>query len=89
MMISCKKAAKLVSQEMVRGLSRREKISLRLHLLICRLCRRYMKQVELMRTASRSLGESHPEFLFSEDSEYGEGLSPRAKDRMKRYLTRD
>lgn len=48
-MLSCKQASQLISQSLDRKLSLRERIGVRLHLLICDVCTRFGKQLKLMR----------------------------------------
>lgn len=47
-MLSCQSAAELISQQLDRPLSIREHISLKIHLLICTLCRRYARQINFV-----------------------------------------
>ena len=47
-MLSCKEAAKLVSEGLDRKLSFRRRMSLRLHVLMCRVCWRYIRQVRTL-----------------------------------------
>lgn len=48
-MLSCKQASRLISQSLDRKLSLRERIGVRLHLLICDVCTRFSKQLRMMR----------------------------------------
>jgi hypothetical protein len=50
-MISCKEATRLASLQMERKLSIPERLQFRLHLAICRGCRRSEKQFLFMRQA--------------------------------------
>lgn len=47
-MLSCKQASELVSQALDRPLSIRERWSVRFHLLICRACTRFSRQLAFM-----------------------------------------
>lgn len=47
-MISCKKASELLDKKSVLKLSVREKIALKLHLIICEACKRYKKQTRFL-----------------------------------------
>jgi hypothetical protein len=49
-MLNCKQASELLSQD----ITLREKILLKLHLLICHGCSNFSKQMTLMREACRS-----------------------------------
>ncbi len=53
MIPTCKHTAELLSQGQDRPLTLPEKISLRLHLLLCDGCRNFSRQLEFMRTALR------------------------------------
>ncbi len=50
----CKKASEFVSQSMERDMTLRERLFLRYHLLICRRCENFSKQLQVIRTACRS-----------------------------------
>lgn len=52
-MLSCKQASQLLSQSLDRGLSRRERLGLTLHLILCSMCRRFGRQIGLMRDMVR------------------------------------
>ena len=51
-MISCREAAQIALQAEDRTLPLSERLSLRLHQRICRNCRRFARQIDLMRQAS-------------------------------------
>jgi predicted anti-sigma-YlaC factor YlaD len=53
-MLNCKQASELLSQALDRDITLREKILLKLHLLICHGCSNFSKQMTLMREACRS-----------------------------------
>ncbi len=58
-MISCEQAARLSSESHDHPLSLRERISLRFHLVGCRLCSRYAHQLKFLRdTCARADEES-------------------------------
>lgn len=54
-MLSCKDASRLISQSLDRRLSLGERISLRMHLLMCDVCKRFSYQLGLMRIAVRRM----------------------------------
>jgi predicted anti-sigma-YlaC factor YlaD len=54
-MLNCKEASALMSQALDRRLSLWERANLRLHLLVCEGCRRFERQMALLRTACRRL----------------------------------
>lgn len=51
MMLSCKQSSALISQSLDRNLTRRERFSLRFHLLICKYCKRFSQQIATLRVA--------------------------------------
>jgi hypothetical protein len=53
MMITCKQTSELMSQGQDRELGLVERLRLRLHLLICKRCRRVEQQFGLLRAAIR------------------------------------
>lgn len=55
MNISCKEASRLMSQAQDRELSLGERVSLQIHLAICRGCRAVNSQFEFLRRAVRQL----------------------------------
>lgn len=55
-MLSCKEATELMSQEQDRSLSLVEAIGVRLHVLICRACGNYRRQLAVLRDACRRYG---------------------------------
>jgi hypothetical protein len=52
-MLNCKQAAALMSQGMDKELGMMQKLSLRLHLMMCRGCRNFRKQMEFLRQGCR------------------------------------
>ena len=52
-MLDCKHASRLVSQSMDRRLSLRERLGLRLHLLLCDACTQFSKHMALLQQAAR------------------------------------
>lgn len=54
-MLDCQHASHLISQSMEQRLSLRQRISLRLHLMICDACTQFSRQLELMRQTIGSL----------------------------------
>lgn len=52
-MLDCKHASRLVSQSMDRQLSLRERLGLRLHLLLCDACTQFSRQMTLLQQAVR------------------------------------
>ena len=54
-MLNCKQNSELLSQALDRPLTFREKLAMRLHLMMCRGCRNFEKQLAFIRKASREL----------------------------------
>lgn len=54
-MISCRRASRLMSDELDRPLSRRERLALVLHLAMCRACSHCRRQMGFLRRAARRL----------------------------------
>jgi predicted anti-sigma-YlaC factor YlaD len=53
--LDCRSIEALISRSMDTRLSRRERLAIRLHLVYCRLCRAYRRQLDFLRRAlSRS-----------------------------------
>jgi hypothetical protein len=55
-MMKCKQATQLMSQAQDRPLTRRERMALKLHLMICKGCNNYNKHLDFIRKAIRQLG---------------------------------
>jgi hypothetical protein len=53
--LSCKQASRLLSQSLDRRLSWQERMGLRLHLMVCDVCRRFGKQLLIMRNAIKAM----------------------------------
>ncbi|MBK5966699.1 hypothetical protein CCR95_22125 [Thiocystis minor] len=52
-MMNCKQATRLMSENLDRPLRWRERIALRLHLLMCGGCRNFKDQIAFLRTTIR------------------------------------
>ena len=57
-MLDCKQASQLISKSLDRQLSWRERFAVRLHLLICKYCKRFSQQLETMRVALKRMTQS-------------------------------
>lgn len=79
-MLTCKQASELISEHQERPLTRRERWGLALHLAICISCRRFKRQLGLLRQALRQLAHSDRENLP------GPELPPQARQRIRRSL---
>jgi hypothetical protein len=65
-MLSCKDVTQLISGSMDRSLPLGKRIGVRIHLVMCRFCARYKRQLLLIRETVRRLAsmEETPEGLF-------------------------
>lgn len=79
-MLSCKDVTKLLSESMDRSLPLGKRIGVRLHLIICKWCARYERQLLLIREAVRRLAA----MLEAPGESSGETLSEEAKERIKK-----
>jgi predicted anti-sigma-YlaC factor YlaD len=57
---TCQDATRLLSESMDRTLPRRTRIALVVHLLICRGCRAYRRQLQRIRGALAEAGDKSP-----------------------------
>ncbi len=79
-MLTCKDASHLLSEGQERPLGLQERWGLRLHLWMCVSCRRFERQLAMIRQAMRSLrGRAAAE---APDA----GLTPEAQERIRRAL---
>lgn len=61
MMLNCRQATRLMSEENERELTARERIELRVHNMMCKGCTQYRKQIGFIRRATRALREGDTE----------------------------
>ncbi len=80
-MLSCKDTTELLSRAQDERLSFTERMGVRIHLLMCHLCRGYEKQLRFIRKATESLAQGS-----SHDDEAATSLSPEARERVKDAL---
>lgn len=76
---TCRDAARLQSQAIDAKLCLSKRMGLGLHLLICKWCRRYGKQIHFIHEAA----SGHPESLTEA---VPQKLSPEARERIKKRL---
>jgi hypothetical protein len=81
LMPSCKETAALISENMDRPLPWRKRFSIRIHVMMCSLCRRYEKQLRLLRKGARHYAEP-------DENTIAESLSPQARERLKQMVER-
>jgi len=75
-MLTCKDASRLISEGQERHLRLGERWGLRLHLWLCVNCRRFERQIRLLRRALRKLA------WRAETDTQGPDLSPEARERI-------
>ena len=78
----CEKATQLASESQERELTFSERWALRLHTLICKSCRRALRQLQQLRRAVASLPDSVKRSIGKDTCE----LSPAAKARIAEAL---
>jgi hypothetical protein len=78
----CKSATRLQSEALDRKLPFHQRFGLRVHLLLCKWCRRYGKQITFLRDAAHE----HPDELTEP---VPQKLSNEARERIKRTLQGD
>ena len=54
-MLSCKQASQIISQSLDKPLTMRERFALKLHLIICKYCKRFSQQVQTLRVAIKQM----------------------------------
>jgi len=81
-MLSCKDVTQLISESMDRSLPLRKRIGVQVHLLICKFCARYERQLLQIREMVRQLvaTEERP------GAPYGEALSKKTRERIEKSL---
>ena len=79
---NCKTAARLQSEALDHKLPLRRRFGLRVHLLLCKWCRRYGKQITFLRDAAHE----HPDKLAEP---VPQKLSNEARERIKQRLQAD
>jgi hypothetical protein len=88
-MLTCKDASHLISENHERHLGLRERWSLRLHLWLCANCRRFERQITLLRQALRMLGErAEADAAREGDKIVGDNADfpPEVRERIRKVL---
>ena len=81
-MITCEEASRLISESLDRKHPMGRRIALRIHLLMCKLCPRFLQQMLFLKEAS-----DHYKEEIEEDSSYS--LSINAREKIKSLLATD
>lgn len=79
---SCQQASRMVSESMDRTLTFRERMTLRMHLLMCSFCTRFSHQLRFLRRAAEHFSRAHQDSSLAPD----ETLSVEARQRIRRAL---
>ena len=81
-MLSCKEVSRLVSESLDRKLPWRQRIGVWLHLMMCRLCFGFRKDMLRLREAARQ----HAEAVEDDADESQATLSDEARQRIQKAL---
>ena len=82
-MPSCRDMSRLVSESMERKLSFRQRVGVRIHLLMCSLCSRFRRQLLFLREIAQQLDDQTDRHDEPHDALH---LSPEARLRIKKAL---
>ena len=83
--MTCKRIAKLLSEQQDHPLSFWRRTAIRAHLFLCVFCRRLASQFEFMHGLSQTIGSS---IEIDGATAFDADLSPEAKTRIKNDLAR-
>jgi hypothetical protein len=77
---SCKEASRLQSAALDQKLTLGQRLGLRIHILFCKWCRAYGKQIKFLRLVAKKQG--------ADDGQHSppHELSPEARDRIRQKL---
>ena len=81
-MLRCRDISKLVSESMERQLPFRQRMQVRVHLMLCRLCAGFARQIRLLRRAAKQDSER----VAADVSTPGVALSQEAREQIKAAL---
>lgn len=59
-MMSCKRVTHLISEQLDRELSRRERMTMTFHLMMCSGCSNFRNNMRVLRTVCRDLADGKP-----------------------------
>jgi len=83
-MLSCRETTQLISESLERRLSLRQRIAVIAHLLMCRFCSRFRRQLLFMEKAVGLFVENEKEGKLQVEDE--PSFSPGAPERIKRSI---
>ena len=81
--MTCKRIAKLLSEQQDHELSFSRRLAIRVHLSWCMFCRRLARQLEFIHGVSQAIGSSAE---IGDDRAFEATLSAEAKTRIKKTL---
>lgn len=81
-MLSCKAVSQLVSESMDRPVSMSESLEMKMHLIMCKFCSRFKKQLKSIHKTVRENAD------LIEELEDRATLCSEAKDRMKHLINK-
>ena len=79
-MFKCKEVTRMVSESLDRKLPLYQRIGVRIHLLMCKFCSRFKKQLLFLRETIRLHVER------SKDTELSTKLPPEARERIRKSI---
>ncbi len=81
--MTCKDVYPLISEEMDHSLSLPQRVQLKMHLAICKLCKIYSNQLQTLRSLARSLSK--------EDTKSSEPvtLNSEAKEKIQKHIEKE
>jgi hypothetical protein len=79
LLMTCREATQLCSEQHERSLTRRERWVLRVHLFLCHKCRKFAQQLSVMREALARMASAQTDSSPAK-------LSPERREAMKREL---
>lgn len=86
-MLNCKEVTESVSSDQLLKTGSWHWLALRIHLLMCRKCRRYHEQIRKIGAAAREMWKSQPEeaaVLERLEDQILKGVTPRSNDDAER-----
>jgi len=86
-MLTCRETTYLISQSFDRKLNLGQRLAIRTHLLMCRFCSRFNKQLKLIRAFTNYISRKEQSDHLSGLSE--ESLSPEARNRIMQSIQSD
>jgi hypothetical protein len=84
--MTCKKIAKLLSEQQDHGLPISKRIMIRVHLALCIFCRRLEHHLRIIHRLSEAAGDTERGSALDIGTVFPAVLSPEAKTRIKQTL---